>query len=322
MNRFRGISFKWMVACALSLSMVFSREAKASVDTTIFFLSPLEGKWDITIDEEGKQKPSWLEVRHSGLKTLVGYFVGTGGSVRPISRVNFANNKMDFTIPPQWDEGQDMVFEATLDGDKLNGTLVRADGKKFNWTGVRAPGLIRTKEPAWGAPVKLFNGKDLTGWHTNGENQWVVKEGGILASPRPGSNLISDRKFDDFKLHVEFRYPEKSNSGVYLRGRYEVQIEDSKGKPAMVDYFGAVYAFIAPIQNVAKAAGEWQTYDITLVGRLVTVVANGKTIICNAVIPGITGGALDSNEGEPGPIYFQGDHDTIEYRNIVITPAK
>jgi hypothetical protein len=322
MNRFKCISEKWFIASFLSVFMILSgQHVKASVDTTVFFLSPLEGKWDITVDEGGEQKPSWLEVRHSGLKTLVGYFVGTGGSVRPISRVNFQNNKMDFTIPPQWDEGQDMVFEATFSDDKLTGTVVTADGKKFNWTGVRAPALMRSKEPSWGAPIKLFNGKDLTGWHTKGENQWVVKDG-ILASPRPGSNLISDQKFDDFKLHVEFRYPEHSNSGVYLRGRYEVQIEDSKGKPALVDYFGAVYGFIAPIENVAKAAGEWQSYDITLVGRLVTVVANGKMIICNQVIPGITGGALDSNEGAPGPIYFQGDHDRIEYRNIVVTPGK
>src|SRR6478609_4344441 len=232
MSQFNRFSMKWMIASMVFISMLLSvQHVKASVDTTVFFLTPLEGKWDITVDEDGKQMPSWLEVRHSGLKTLVGYFVGTGGSARPISRINFADGKMDFTIPPQWDEGQDMVFEATLANDKLTGTVVRADGKKFNWTGVRAPSLWRDKAPVWGSPIKLFNGKDLTGWHTVGENQWVVKEGGILASPRPGSNLISDQKFNDFKLHVEFRYPEHSNSGVYLRGRYEVQVEDSKGKP-------------------------------------------------------------------------------------------
>jgi len=322
MNRFNGFTFRWVAVCLLSLSFsLTAQHVRASADTTVFFLTPLEGKWDITVDWAGKPRPSWLEVRHSGLSTLVGYFVGTGGSARPVSKINFADNKMSFTIPPQWDKGSDLVFEATLENDKLTGTMVDADGKTYNWTGVRAPSLWRTSAPVWDKPIKLFNGKDLTGWHTEGENQWVVKNG-ILTSPRPGSNLISDQKFNDFKLHVEFRYPEHSNSGVYLRGRYEVQIEDSKGKPALVDYFSAIYGFIAPIENVAKAAGEWQSYDITLIGRLVTVVANGKTVICNQNIPGITGGALDSNEGEPGPIYFQGDHDRIEYRNVVITPAK
>ena len=154
-----------------------------------------------------------------------------------------------------------------------------------------------------------------------GENQWVV-ENGVLRSPKSGSNLVSEQKFTDFKLHIEFRCPKGSNSGVYLRGRYEVQIEDSYGKEPQKDYMGAVYGFIKPLVMAAKPAGEWQTYDITLVGRVITVVANGKTIICNQEIPGITGGALDSQEGQPGPLMIQGDHGPIEYRNIVLTPAK
>ncbi|HRO70124.1 MAG TPA: DUF1080 domain-containing protein [Chitinophagaceae bacterium] len=143
-----------------------------------------------------------------------------------------------------------------------------------------------------------------------------------MKSPKSGSNLVTERKFDDFKLHIEFRYPKGSNSGVYLRGRYEIQIADSKGMATLKDQLGAVYGFISPTEMAAKDPGEWQTYDITLVGRMITVVANGKTVICNQEIPGITGGALDSNEGEPGPLYIQGDHGPIEYRNIVLTPAK
>jgi hypothetical protein len=85
---------------------------------------------------------------------------------------------------------------------------------------------------------------------------------------------------------------------------------------------GAIYGFLAPNENASKGAGEWQTYDITLVGRRVTVVLNGKTIICDQTIPGITGGALDSDEGAPGPIYLQGDHGPVLYRNLHITPAK
>ena len=285
-------------------------------------IANFEGRWDITIDANGKQLPSWLEINHSGLKTLVGHYVGVTGSARPISKVNVDGEKFSFAIPPQWENGnEDLRVEGTMNGDGISGTLTTPEGKTYNWTGVRAPAL-KSKAISWGAPVKLFNGKDLTGWEASGQtNQWVA-ENGILKSPKSGSNLYSTRKFKDFKLHLEFRYPKGSNSGVYLRGRYEVQIMDSKGSPASVGDLGAVYGFIMPNDMVAKAPGEWQTYDITLNGRFITLVANGKTIISNQEIPGITGGALDSKEGEAGPILFQGDHGPIEYRNIVVTPAK
>ena len=154
-----------------------------------------------------------------------------------------------------------------------------------------------------------------------GENQWRA-ENGILTSAKSGSNLVTDESFTDFKLHIEFRYKKGSNSGVYLRGRYEVQISDSKGLEPSKGDLGAVYGFIKPTEMVAKEAGEWQSYDITLRGRMVTIIGNNKLIIFNQEIPGITGGAMDSKEGEPGPIMMQGDHGPIEYRNIMITPIK
>jgi hypothetical protein len=282
---------------------------------------PLEGRWDLTINWSGKPQPAWLEVRHSGIQTLVGRVMIVSGSARPISKVNFNNGKFSFSIPPQWDKGEDVQIEGTLQGDSIRGTLKHADGKIYNWVGGRAPSLRREKAPQWGAPVTLFNGKDLSGWHTNGPNQWVV-ENGVLKSPQSGSNLFSDKAYSDFKLHIEFRYPKGSNSGVYLRGRYEVQVTDSKGLEPWDDQLGGVYGLLSPNEMVAKDAGEWQTYDITLIGRRVTIVANGATIINDQVIPGITGGAIDSKEGEPGPFMIQGDHGPIEYRNIVVTPAK
>jgi Domain of Unknown Function (DUF1080) len=270
----------------------------------------------------GKYYPSWLEVRHSGTHTLVGRFVGTGGSARPVSKVNFVDGKMSCSFPPQWDKGEsDILLEGTLQGDSLVGTLTSSEGKTYNWTGVRAPLLKREKQPEWGKPVNLFNGTSLDGWHASGKNQWIA-ESGVLRSPQSGSNIITDATFTDFKLHIEFRYPKESNSGVYLRGRYEVQIVDSKGQEPAVDLLGAVYGFLSPSDMMAKDAGEWQSYDISLVGRMVTVEVNGKTVICNQEIPGITGGALNSEEGTPGPILLQGDHGPIEFRNIVITPAK
>jgi len=284
----------------------------------------LIGRWDITVDKGGEQVPSWLEVKLSGIKTLVGYFVGESGSVRPISEVKFENGKFSFAIPPQWEtEPNNLVVEGTLSANGIEGTMVYPNGKKYNWKGVRAPYLKRDKAPQWGAPIKLFNGKDLTGWKAvGGKNGWEVKDG-ILVNVKPGANLISEQKFEDFKLHIEFRYPKGSNSGVYLRGRYEVQIMDSdKSEHPSSVLFSGIYGFLTPSEINSKGPGEWQTYDITLVGRMVTVVANGKTVISNQEIPGITGGALDSNEGAPGPIYLQGDHGPVEFRSIVITPAK
>lgn len=283
----------------------------------------LIGRWDITIDEDGKSVPSWLEVKLSGTRTLVGYFVAASGSARPVAKVNFDNGKFSFTIPPQWEKGdRDFVIEGELAGDGIQGTIVTSEGKQYKWKGVRAPYLKRTAAPAWGAPIPLFNGKDLSGWKALGDNQWEVRNG-VLTSPRSGANLISTQTFTDFKLHAEFRYQKGSNSGLYLRGRYEVQIEDSpkEAHPSSV-LFSGVYGFLTPSEIAALGPDQWQTYDITLVGRMVTIVVNGKTVINNQEIPGITGGALDSNEGAPGPIYIQGDHGPIEFRKIVITPAK
>lgn len=306
---------------ALAFGNLFSIE-KNDIAQRISADFPIEGRWDITIDMDGKKAPSWLEVSHSGVKHLVGQFVGTSGSARPISKVTFNDGKVSFSIPPQWEEeDNNLSLEGTLDGDALSGTITMPNTKTYSFTGKRAPKLRRTAEPQWGKPIVLFNGSNLDEWHTEGENQWKA-ENGMLRSTKAGSNLITNKKFNDFKLHIEFRYPPESNSGVYLRGRYEVQVMDSKGMEPQSGLFGGVYGFIAPSEMAAKSPGEWQSFDITLIGRMVTVVANGTQVICNREIPGITGGALDSNEEEPGPIFLQGDHGVIDYRNIIITPAK
>ena len=291
-------------------------------NTSLFgqFNQTIQGKWDLVIEKDGQKLPSWLEIYKSGRKTLVGRFVYASGSARPVAEFKIAGEKFSFSIPPQWEGGDmDMAFEGWLDGNGLKGTMRFVDGKTYNWTGIRAPKLIYTKNPIWGQPIPLFNGKDLSGWKATGENQWVVEEG-VLKNPKSGANLVTEEKFNDFKLHIEFRYPAGSNSGVYLRGRYEVQIEDNKGKDPSSTLFAGIYGFLSPTEMVAKSPGEWQQYDITLIGRRVTVVANGVPVIIDQTIPGITGGALDSNEGEAGPFFLQGDHGPIEYRNIIVTP--
>jgi hypothetical protein len=283
---------------------------------------PIEGRWDLTVNIDGRMAPSWLEVRHTGINGYFGRFVWEGGSARPISKVEFKDGKVSFHIPAQWERTEkELVLEGTLADSKLSGTIVNTNGKTYTFVGEKAPKLWRDKAPVWGAPIKIFNGKDLTGWEALGKtNQWIV-ENGVLKSPKPGANIRTVKTFDDFKLHIEFRYPKGSNSGVYLRGRYEIQIEDNKGMDPISLYFGGIYGFIDPWLNMAKEPGEWQSYDVELVGRMVTVKANGTTIIYKQEIPGVTGGALDSKEGEPGPLMMQGDHGPIEFKNIVITPA-
>lgn len=303
-----------LLTCTSGASILASQQSETP---------PIVGRWDITVQSPAGNFPSWFEVYRSGYRTLVGRFVGQSGSARPIANVEFANNEFRFSIPPQWEQRDTEVkFEGKLEGDRLTGWTTDKDGNKLNWTARRAPSLRRGASPTWGAPVKLLNGKDLTGWKPmNGENQWKMING-VLTNTKAGGNLVTNQTFTDFKLHAEFRYPKSGNSGIYLRGRHEVQIEDSAGMEPMSVHLGGIYGFLVPNEDAARQPGEWQSLDVTLVGRLVTVVLNGKTVICSQEIPGITGGALDSDEGAPGPLYLQGDHGPVEFRNMVLTPAK
>lgn len=281
--------------------------------------SPLEGRWDLVIEKDGKQLPSWLEIRHSGHKTFVGRFVYAFGSARPVAEVKIAEYRFSFSIPPQWEEGdRSMDFEGELVGDQLKGTMVYTDGKSYPFTGKKQSVFPTPEKIVLSKQKPLFNGKNIEGWHLDGDkNKWTVTDG-ILSNAGGGSNLITNENFGNFKLKAEFRYPKGSNSGIYLRGRYEVQITDNKGLEPSDIYFGGVYGFLEPNQMAAKHAGEWQTYEITLIGNRVTIVANGNSVITDQTIPGITGGAIDSEEDQPGPIMLQGDHGAVEFRSLEI----
>jgi len=285
---------------------------------------PVVGSWDLTVHGIDGDYPSWFEVRESGYRTLVGKFVGRVGSARPISRVEFENGRVHFSVPPQWEKRtDDQHVEGRLESDLLRGETTDEKGRRVPWEGHRAPSLARANPPRWGEPVELFNGRDLSGWkprNAGAKNGWLARDG-MLANAEPGNDLLSEQKFTDFKVHAEFRYPKGSNSGIYLRGRYEVQIEDNFGAEADSHHIGGIYGFLTPISNAAKKPGEWQTVDITLVGRAVTVVLNGQEIITRQAIPGITGGALESDEAAPGPIILQGDHGPVEFRKLILTPS-
>jgi hypothetical protein len=214
-------------------------------------------------------------------------------------------------------------WELTLAGGKLTGSQKQGENVT-QIVAVRAPELKRPMPKAWSKPVPLLNGKDLTGWEPMGDpknSRWVARDGELVNDNpgRGGANIKTTRKFDDFKLHIEVNCPEHGNSGIYLRGRYEIQVGTEGGTQPSHE-MGAVYGYFAPGGNLPERLGEWTSFDITLVGRTVTVVRDGVTIHDKVEIPGITGGALDSNEAEPGPFFLQGDHQgVIRFRNITIS---
>lgn len=284
------------------------------------------GRWDVTVQgSDGTSFPSWFEIQHRTEGQIMARVVGHFGSMRYATEATYKDGQLTIAVPRQYEVAPPvLIFAGKLEGDKLVGTVQDEKGAPVNWTAVKAPEMRRTTKPNWGASIKLFNGKDLTGWKQRNNlhpNCWMV-ENGLLSNKTPCADLISEQKFTDFKLHVEFQNVKTGNSGIYLRGRHEVQINDAYGQAADSLRMGGVYGFLKPNANASKAPGEWQVFDITLIGRRVTVVLNGQTVIENEEIPGITGGALDSNEGEPGPIMMQGDHTKVMFRNITITPSK
>jgi len=279
------------------------------------------GRWDINPIHEPRHRAWWLEVSGAGTAALKGRFVGfPGGNTNDIPQMSISAGELTF----RWDNNnQHQVYSARLVGAKLEGAF--EDGKqKLQWIGVRAPALPEKDDGSWhrGKPVKLFDGKSLAGWSAMVEGQplgWTVKDG-IMDNTPAANNLVSEKKFWNFDLHAEFRVSAETNSGIGLRGRYEVQILDDYGKPPNTHGNGALYSRILPSENASRPPGEWQTLDVRLVGRQVSITLNGKKIIEKQEIDGLTAMANNPDEGEPGPITLQGDHRAVEFRSLVVTP--
>ncbi len=319
---FRRVSFAAIsafLACQFCAVPMTHAAQSAAASSHAAFL----GRWDLTLKAPDGQHPSWIEIDEKDGQ-LSALFTGRWGNARPLPKIEIDGNKITFVSPKDEESTkEDLVFTGTLTGKTLRGAIAGFDAP-WTWTGVRAPSLERTGTPDWGQPIELFDGKDLKGWHQSnpGPPVWTVKDGNLV-SPGNGPELIGDRKFNDFKLHVEFNCGVNANSGVYLRGRYETQIETESADEPPSHHTGGIYGFIAPNPEQPRSPDTWQTFDITLIGRHVTVVQNGITIIDNQEIPGITGGALNSDEGQPGPIYLQGsEKGHVLFRKVEITPAK
>jgi hypothetical protein len=282
--------------------------------------SPFVGRWDFNT---GPHRANWLGVTEKD-GALEIWFQPTGGNVRQLKDFQAEGPHLTLHIDPATEKNPAMSWELDAAGGKLTGVQKRG-AASLSLTGVRAPALKRDPPAAWTDPEPLFNGKDLTGWEPiePAQSHWVV-ENGELVNQAHGSNLRGTRPFDDFKLHIEFNCPDDSNSGVYLRGRYEVQLEyEPLDRNPPERRIGSIYGFLAPAAAVPRKPGTWESFDVTLVGRTVTVVHDGVLTIDRKEIPGITGGALDANEGEPGTFYIQGDHTGgLRFRNIRISVPK
>ncbi|MCS7314175.1 MAG: DUF1080 domain-containing protein [Bryobacterales bacterium] len=286
------------------------------------------GRWNI--QPSGMRRAWWLEIEGAGTPALKGKFVGApGGQLDEIPRISIRRGELRFEFERKWRIGDRVrqargVWTARIQDGKLAG-LFRLPGQPpVSWVGERAPVINEKDDGTWREtqPIELFNGRDLTGWvplGRPGEVGWTVKDGILVNDPK-APNLMTEAKFWNFLLHVEYRLGPKSNSGIGLRGRYEVQILEDFGRPPSGHSNGAVYSRIPPSVNASKPAGEWQTFDIRLVGRMVTVVLNGVKIIDNREIEGLTAIAVDPHEDRPGPILLQGDHGVVEFRKITLTP--
>ncbi len=307
------------------------------------------GQW--TIDIQGGSV-GWIEVRQED-NFIDGDILWGGGSVLPVSNVFLAsgnkliiqrsnnvvrtrdasNNPLLTAVITDWleivKEGDDRI-KGILLHPRRNG--IGVDTTRF--TGMKlppvppAPDLSKLK---FGKAVTLFNGKDLTGWkmiNPGQANGFKVIDGILVNDPvqKEGAphisygNLRTESVFGDFNIRLEVNIPAGSNSGVYLRGMYEIQVSDSYQKELNPHNMGALYSRIKPSVNAEKPAGTWQSLDITLCERHLTVILNGIKIIDNQPVYGPTGGAIISDVFSPGPIYLQGDHGKVEYRNIVLTP--
>lgn len=292
--------------------------------------SDFNGRWDLTTTT-ARPRGWWVELKGVGTPQVSGTFISAyAGDLNKIDSISVENGEVTWMIktPDNSKNPAKFVYRAKLVDKKLVGTMVREGGAASNptpFTGVRAPELANEKDDgSWkpGKPIELFNGKDLKGWHAlvpTVEMKWTVTDG-ILKNAPPTTDIVSDQNFWNFAAHIEFRIVEHSNSGIGLRGRYEIQVLEDYGKPVNTHGAGALYSRVAPSVNASKPAGEWQTYDIRLVGRDLTLVHNGKKVLDHVHIDGLTAIANNANEGEPGPFIVQGDHSNVEIRKFTVTP--
>lgn len=302
--------FLWLFAAALTL-MAGDKD--------------FNGRWNIKVENEPRGRVWWLEVEGAGSKAVKGLFVGApGGDMDKIPEITIDAGELRFVFERNYRGAKRKgVYVARFKDGKLMGTFSLDGNVVHQWTGTRAP-VIRDRDNGdWkeGATVALFNGKDLSTFDAMVAGQalgWTVKDG-ILTNVAGANNLVSKEKFWNFVLRAEYRLGPKSNSGIGLRGRYEVQILEDFGRPPDTHSHGALYSRYAPTANASKPAGEWNTLEVRLVGRWVTITLNGQKIVDGKEIHGLTAIAGNGEEADPGPFIIQGDHGAVEFKSLTVT---
>jgi len=331
----------WLVfprGAALCGAMLIAARLAGAAESS----NPFLGHWALTIPGGAA---GWLGVTESQGNLSASVLWG-GGSVLPVAEARLAGDTLVLIRRSGGGRGNTPgvitteTITAKIGGDHLRLTTVKSrpnqpEFDKAEFTGKRTPppppppDLSKVK---LGAPIKLFNGQNLDGWkltNPRAANGWSVKDGVVSNNPvqeqgqprKSYGNLRTEQEFEDFNLTLEVNVAPRGNSGIYLRGIYEIQVADTFGRPVDSHNMGAIYSRITPSEAAEKPAGEWQTMDVTLVDRHVTVVLNGKKIIDNKPILGCTGGALWSDPFKPGPIYLQGDHTVASFRNMTLRPV-
>jgi hypothetical protein len=293
----------------------------------------VEGTWRWSwTDQDGNERKRVLDVRKEDGK-LVASIIADGGEKRPAKEVRLEGKTLRILHTRERDgETVEVVYEGKVEGDSIEGTVT--------FGSVSRPWMPRRDAPpaekpaaagdGWKPLIKGYNLAEA-GWRLRGEpddkhrNTWTLKDGVLSNNVPPGTagiDLVHHEKLLDFELHVEFRIPKGSNSGVYLRGCYEIQVDDAYDRKELgKNMCGAIYGLQAPSVNASAPAGEWQTFDIRLEKNRVTVTHNGKKVIDGFELKQKTGGSLnDAKHGEPGPLMLQGDHGNVEYRNIKVRP--
>ncbi len=296
----------------------------------------LAGDWSLTLKSG---TPTWLSIQRIDGKPVVKMRLHVG-PLGPHQNVKEADGRLSFTLRKNKKAKVTKTVELGIKNGTLEGVVLSTSqdgsvqrdpfvGKKIPPMPASHPDLSSVR---FGLPTSIFNGKDLTGWRpqeADKVNGWSVKDG-LLVNTTPKTdfsatgayaNLRTEAVYEDFWLHLEFLIEENRNSGVYLRGMYEAQVVDRNSRMQGLQGVGAIFGHIAPSKNAGKPGGEWQTYDLTLVDRHITVILNGEKVIDNQPVHGPTGGAVFTDPTQPGPIHLQGDHTSVAYRNIYLAPV-
>ncbi len=286
---------------------------------------PVVGRWNLTVTgADGVTFPSWLEITFDDAGKLGGRLCGRVGVAEPLARVEWKKNQLTFVDvePAGGGRNVERLYRAKIAFGMLDGQISGPSGPPWSFIGARPPKFRERGRVPWGKGVPLIS-KGLLGWRLRASDRGSCwKEvGGVLGNHSPCVDIVSDGRYQDFRVRLEFKLARGSRTGVYLRGRYEVPLRDDAGERPSNRGTGAVHGLTVPLRNAAGAAEAWQSLDVTMIGRRITALINGVRVLENHEIPGPTGGALDSEEAIPGPIMLRGDQGEVAFRNIVVSPA-